>query len=376
MAATLTASPALESEGSFVAEVRQLVADDRFSGVVLGASGPDAEPWVVYGGMADVAEGRPIARDSVFGIPSMTKMFTAVAIGQWVAAGRADWDDPVGRFLPELTAEWSGTITIRHLLTHTSGLGDYLDDPAYLARRGTLRWAQDYLGSIDDPSPTSAPGERFNYSNAGFILLGAVVEAVSERPYWDAVQEGILTPAGMSSTYYLVGNVEAATMARLVRGYTRRPENTDGGPMRLRSGPDGSLPPLRPVEFIAQSSAAGGAFSTVDDLLNANSTSVAERLNNRRITPETIEQWQAQARLVCQVPELRGHDAQILVACGVTEPEQLSTKRRVDLFGIVGPFADTTEGERIVRGGRKPDLEEVTDWIRFAQQARSLRSAA
>ena len=141
MAATLTASPALESEGSFVAEVRQLVADDRFSGVVLGASGPDAEPWVVYGGMADVAEGRPIARDSVFGIASMTKMFTAVAIGQWVAAGRADWDDPVGRFLPELTAEWSGTITIRHLLTHTSGLGDYLDDPAYLARRGTLRRA-------------------------------------------------------------------------------------------------------------------------------------------------------------------------------------------------------------------------------------------
>ncbi len=115
---------------------------------------------------------------------------------------------------------------------------------------------------------------------------------------------------------------------------------------------------------------------TVDDLLNANSSSVADRLNNRRITPETIEQWQAQARLVCQVPELCGHDAQILVACGVTEPEQLSHKRPVDLFSIVGPFADTTEGERIVRGGTKPDLEEVTDWIRLAQQARSLRSAA
>ena len=115
---------------------------------------------------------------------------------------------------------------------------------------------------------------------------------------------------------------------------------------------------------------------TVDDLLNAKAANVADRLSNRRITPETIEQWQAQARLVCQVPELRGHDAQILVACGVTEPEQLSEKRPVDLFAIVGPFADTTEGERIVRGGRKPDLEEVTDWIRFAQQARTLRSAA
>lgn len=115
---------------------------------------------------------------------------------------------------------------------------------------------------------------------------------------------------------------------------------------------------------------------TVDDLLQAGPDAIASRLNNRRITPETIVSWQAQARLVCTVPELRGHDSQILVACGVTEAEQLAGKRPVDLFAIVGPFADTSEGERIVRGGKKPDLEEVTDWIRFAQQARPLKAAA
>lgn len=125
----------------------------------------------------------------------------------------------------------------------------------------------------------------------------------------------------------------------------------------------------------AQRLATVGVY-TVDDLLHADPVAIASRLNNRRITPETIVSWQAQARLVCTVPELRGHDSQILVACGVTEAEQLAGKRPVDLFTIVGPFADTSEGERIVRGGKKPDLEEVTDWIRFAQQARPLQAAA
>ena len=115
---------------------------------------------------------------------------------------------------------------------------------------------------------------------------------------------------------------------------------------------------------------------TVDDLLNADAEAVATKLDNRRITADTIRQWQNQSRLICQVPELRGHDVQILVACGVTEPEQLAAKRPVDLMALVGPFSDTSEGERIVRGGSKPDLEEVTDWIHFAQQSRPLSSAA
>lgn len=125
----------------------------------------------------------------------------------------------------------------------------------------------------------------------------------------------------------------------------------------------------------AQRLARVGVY-TVDDLLNADSETVAENLDNRRINGETIRQWQQQAQLICQIPGLRGHDAQILVACGITEVEQLSAKRPADLYAIVGPFADTTEGERIVRNGRKPDLEEVTDWITWAQHARSLKAAA
>lgn len=125
----------------------------------------------------------------------------------------------------------------------------------------------------------------------------------------------------------------------------------------------------------AQRLTAAGIY-TVDDLLKASPDEVAEKLGNRRINADVIALWQSQARLMCQVPELRGHDVQILVACGITEADQLSSKRPADLYSIVAPFSETSEGERIIRGGKKPDLEEVTDWISCAQNARPLKAAA
>ncbi|MEO2018823.1 MAG: DUF4332 domain-containing protein [Fuerstiella sp.] len=125
----------------------------------------------------------------------------------------------------------------------------------------------------------------------------------------------------------------------------------------------------------AQRLATVGVY-TVDDLLNATAESIAERLANRRVSGDTIMQWQSQARLVCLVPGLRGIDAQVLVACGISEVEQLSQKRPVDLFTLVGPFSETTEGKRIISGGKKPNLEEITDWICWAQQSRTLKAAA
>jgi len=125
----------------------------------------------------------------------------------------------------------------------------------------------------------------------------------------------------------------------------------------------------------AQRLATVGVY-TVDDLLTATADELAERLANRRVSGDTIMQWQSQARLVCMVPGLRGVDSQILVACGISDAVQLSQKRPIDLFALVGPFSETSEGERIIRGGKKPSLEEVTDWISWAQQSRTLTSAA
>jgi hypothetical protein len=77
--------------------------------------------------------------------------------------------------------------------------------------------------------------------------------------------------------------------------------------------------------------------------------------------------------MVCRIPNLRGHDAQILVACGVTSPDTLATADPAGLLGRVQQFVQTPEGKRILRNSPAPDLEEVSAWIRWAQQARPLR---
>jgi len=114
---------------------------------------------------------------------------------------------------------------------------------------------------------------------------------------------------------------------------------------------------------------------TVADFLKQTAESMATKINYKRITAELVRQWQHQARLVCRIPNLRGHDAQLLVACGVTEPEELSTMQPKSLFDVIGPFSDTKEGLKIIRNGKKPDLAEITDWISWAEDTRSLQAA-
>ncbi len=114
---------------------------------------------------------------------------------------------------------------------------------------------------------------------------------------------------------------------------------------------------------------------TVDDLLSHSAERLTKQLNHSRITPGVIEQWQAQAKLMCQVPELRCHDVQLLVACGLSDPDDLARRNPAELLSIILPFASCKAGERILRKGRKPDLAEVTNWIKWAGCARALRAA-
>lgn len=114
---------------------------------------------------------------------------------------------------------------------------------------------------------------------------------------------------------------------------------------------------------------------TVAHLLDANPEEVAARLDDRRTKAETVEQWQLQAQLVCRIPNLRGHDAQILVACGVEDPVTLSSMEATSFLKKVLAFVSTKDGQRVVRNGKKPDLAEVTAWIEWANSARQLRAA-
>jgi hypothetical protein len=114
---------------------------------------------------------------------------------------------------------------------------------------------------------------------------------------------------------------------------------------------------------------------TVADLLNVDPAATAARLKRKSVDADVIRNWQRQTNLVCRVPWLRGHDAQILVACGVTDPETLAKLDAATLWKTVQPFAESAEGKRLLRTSRAPDLEEVTHWIQWAAQARTLRAA-
>jgi hypothetical protein len=114
---------------------------------------------------------------------------------------------------------------------------------------------------------------------------------------------------------------------------------------------------------------------TVADILRADPETTAQRLRNRHINPNTIRQWQQQATLVCRVPELRGHDAQILVACGIHDPERLAAIDATVLWRRVEPFTETAEGKRFIRSGKAPNLDEIRRWIKSAAHARPLRAA-
>lgn len=114
---------------------------------------------------------------------------------------------------------------------------------------------------------------------------------------------------------------------------------------------------------------------TVDDLLQADPDQVAEKLRHRRITGDTIRQWQCQATLVCRIPMLRGHDAQLLVAAGVRRPEELMHYDPRELLGKIDEVVATVEGRRILRGSPAPDLKEIQDWILYANHHRELKAA-
>ncbi len=114
---------------------------------------------------------------------------------------------------------------------------------------------------------------------------------------------------------------------------------------------------------------------TVGDLVSVNAEEVAQQLADRNVSAEVVRQWQSQALFVCRVPNLRGHDAQLIVGCGVTSAEQLAATDSAELYSKVVRFSSSKAGVRILRGSNAPDQQEVSDWIQWAQNCRAVRAA-
>jgi CubicO group peptidase (beta-lactamase class C family) len=192
-------------------------------GAVLGVVVDGELVWVKAAGVREKTNNAPVTPETVFRIASMTKSFTAMAILKLRDEGKLSLDDPVAKYLPELTklaypTSDSQVITIRHLLTHSEGFPE--DNPwgdRQLAQSDeTLRsWLRDGI-----PFSTS-PGTGFEYSNYGFAILGQIVAKASRRPYADYVRDNILRPLGMNSSMFEMASIPREHIAL---GY-RREEN-------------------------------------------------------------------------------------------------------------------------------------------------------
>lgn len=114
---------------------------------------------------------------------------------------------------------------------------------------------------------------------------------------------------------------------------------------------------------------------SVNDFLSRTAQWIAEKMSDSKLNVDTLRTWQLQSSLMCQVPGLRGHDVQLLVACDITTPEQIQRYSPADLLAVVGPFAESREGQRMLRSANAPDLDEVQDWINWSREARQVRVA-
>ncbi len=253
-----------------LAFVGRLCEHDLFSGTLLVAKG-DLVLLADYCGEASKRFHAPINIDTKFNIGSMNKMFTSTAIMQLVEKRIVSLDDPLSKYLDEtwLPRDITDKIKIRHLLSHTSGLGSYFNETFMEGSR--LRWREldDYKELVRGDTLAFEPGTDWQYSNTGMFLLGVVIEEAAGVNYFDYIRENIYAPAGMENTdcYDMDCPVE-----NLAIGYWPSTECASGWKNNL-------------YEHVIRGGPAGGGFSTVRDLYR-----FARALQTGRlVAPETVE---------------------------------------------------------------------------------------
>ncbi len=178
-------------------------------------------------GSANLEHDVRVTPDTVFVLASVTKPFTATAIMRLVEQGHLKLNDLIIKYLPRSPKKWRG-ITIRHLLTHTAGMVGHLDDGFFSAlnEKTDITTAEDFRAAAKDPI-SFTPGTRHHYSDAGYFLLGMIIEKASSQPYRDFMAEQFFRPLGMTSTSILD---QWAIVKHRAAGYTIR----DGQVINIR----------------------------------------------------------------------------------------------------------------------------------------------
>ena len=237
--------------------IEKLVKADLFSGVVLVAKDHKVIFSEAYG-QASKAWGISNNIDTKFNLGSMNKMFTGIAIAQLAEQGKLSFSDTIEHLLPNYpNKQVAKKITIEQLLSHSSGLGDYFNDEYQNASKLRYLEISDYLPLFVNEPLAFKPGTAYQYSNTGFMILGAIIEHVSGQTYFDYVRDHIYKPMGMTNTDCYQLNYDIPNLAV---GYTSPEGKID----------DPSLKTQRPNNLflhIVKGGPAGGGYSTAPDLL-------------------------------------------------------------------------------------------------------------
>jgi CubicO group peptidase (beta-lactamase class C family) len=239
-----------------VASLDALLADlakkDLFSGAVAVAR--DGKPAYRKAlGLASREWNVPNRPETLFNVGSIDKSFTEIAIQLLAKEGKLSLDDVVSKALPDYKGAGADRITLRQLLAHTSGMGDIFGPNWAKTPRARLRSLADYRVLFENEPLAFEPGAREEYSNAGYVLLGLVVERASGKPYDAFVKERIFDPVGMRNTGFSESD---AVVPGRATGYMLR-------------GPAGPLaaPRANVHQLPGKPSSAGGGESSVDDLV-------------------------------------------------------------------------------------------------------------
>jgi len=209
-------------------------------------------------GMASFENAIPINEKTRFKLFSTTKHFTAVAIMLLQDQGKLSATDPVRKFFPEFPSEWQG-VTIRHLLTHSSGIPDFAETLIRVAVPGQAGSVVEAVKALEGKALIAAPGERFAYSNAGYTILGGVVERASGITYERFVVDNILAPSGMKRSGVEQGVFDVSRNPPPDFGSMLIPDLATG-----YNGLPNALAATVSKMYVIQG--AGGIYSTAEDL--------------------------------------------------------------------------------------------------------------
>jgi CubicO group peptidase (beta-lactamase class C family) len=226
--------------------IQSYVSGKQFMGSVLVARGETVVLDKGYG-FANLEWDIPNSPTTKFRLGSITKQFTAACILLLEERGKLKVDDPVKKYMPDAPAAWD-KVTILNVLTHTSGIPSFTDFPDYESTEAIPTTPEKLVARFRDKPLEFQPGEKWKYSNSGYVLLGYLIEKISGESYEKFVQENIFTPLGMKDSGY---DSNSAIIRHRAAGYSPGP-----------NGPQNTGFIHMSIPF-----AAGALYSTTEDLL-------------------------------------------------------------------------------------------------------------